>query len=330
MRFSVIVPVYGVEKLLPSCVESVLSQSFQSFELILVDDGSPDRSPVICDEYAKLDGRVHVIHQENQGVSTARNVGLAAAEGEYIFFLDGDDVLCTEVLARLVPYIDNHERPDIIIGNIFNWTPTGKKVLVNNARFINDAQGNILQLNQLYAQQNIMLPWQAFCSIYRRDFLNSHQLHFRPDLTAAEDIEFYLNVIQFVRTYALVDIPFVQYRVGRNGSITTNPNFQAVWGELHVFADAALQRAADFPDERLMRSYFADCFARRIIHIPKLQLINDRELCYQFVRTHQKILTYTSNRPMYIASKIVWSLMGYRLGSKIMSLIKDMIKSIGF
>ena len=90
-RLSVIVPVYKVEKYLPKCVESILSQSMKDFELILVDDGSPDNCGALCDAYAAKDERVKVIHQKNAGVSVARNVGLGAAVGEYVGFIDSDD-----------------------------------------------------------------------------------------------------------------------------------------------------------------------------------------------------------------------------------------------
>ena len=91
LLFSIIVPVYKAEKYISECVDSVLAQTFEDFELILADDGSPDRCPEICDEYAKKDSRIKVIHKENGGASSARNSGIDAACGEYIIFLDSDD-----------------------------------------------------------------------------------------------------------------------------------------------------------------------------------------------------------------------------------------------
>lgn len=98
---SVIVPVYKVERYLHTCIDSVLNQIYKNLELILVDDGSPDNCPIICDEYAAKDIRVKVIHKENGGVSTARNVALDNAQGEYIAFLDGDDFWHSEYLKIL-------------------------------------------------------------------------------------------------------------------------------------------------------------------------------------------------------------------------------------
>ena len=97
-KISIIVPVYNTEKYLRHCLDSILNQSFQDFELLLVDDGSKDRSGKICDEYAEKDKRVSVWHQENQGVSVARNVGLEHAQGEWIYFPDSDDIVIENAL----------------------------------------------------------------------------------------------------------------------------------------------------------------------------------------------------------------------------------------
>ena len=98
---SVIVPVYRVEKYIRRCVDSILAQSFRDYELILVDDGSPDYSGAICDEYATRDPRIRVIHKENGGLSSARNVGIDAASGEYLFFMDSDDIIHPDTLRIL-------------------------------------------------------------------------------------------------------------------------------------------------------------------------------------------------------------------------------------
>ena len=101
MEISVIVPIYGVEKYLPACIESILSQTFTDFELILVDDGSPDDCPRLCDEAAKRDARIRVIHQANQGVAAARNAALNVAAGNWIGFIDADDFVAPRYLETL-------------------------------------------------------------------------------------------------------------------------------------------------------------------------------------------------------------------------------------
>ena len=91
MQFSVIVPIFKVEDYIERCIDSILAQTFTDFEVILVDDGSPDRCPQICDEYEKKDQRIRVIHKPNGGLVSARNAGIFAAKGDYITYVDGDD-----------------------------------------------------------------------------------------------------------------------------------------------------------------------------------------------------------------------------------------------
>ncbi|MFW5510256.1 MAG: glycosyltransferase family 2 protein, partial [Prevotella sp.] len=95
---SIIIPIYNVEKYLRQCLDSVVNQTYQDWEAILVDDGSSDSSPAICDEYAKKDSRFKVLHQANGGVSSARNIGLNKSHGEWLIFLDADDMLKNNAL----------------------------------------------------------------------------------------------------------------------------------------------------------------------------------------------------------------------------------------
>ena len=109
MRFSIIVPIYKVEKYLSQCIESILSQTYENFELILVDDGSPDSCPNICDEYAKKDDRVRVIHKKNGGLVSARKAGLEIAQGDYVCFVDGDDFIIDSMLATFDGILSKEE-----------------------------------------------------------------------------------------------------------------------------------------------------------------------------------------------------------------------------
>lgn len=114
---SVIIPVYNVEKYLKKCINSVLIQSYKNLQIILVDDGSTDMSPIICDEYAKLDNRIFVIHKKNGGLSSARNAGLKAAIGNYITFLDSDDYISSTTYEELYTILE--ERKDRIACTCF-------------------------------------------------------------------------------------------------------------------------------------------------------------------------------------------------------------------
>ena len=122
---TIIIPVYNVEKFLPQCLDSILSQTFTDWECILIDDGSPDNSGAICDEYAQQDSRFRVIHQENKGVSAARNAGLDVAKGEWIAFVDSDDWVERDTYQRAFDTIVKHEA-DLVCFNINRVTSNGK------------------------------------------------------------------------------------------------------------------------------------------------------------------------------------------------------------
>lgn len=117
-RLSIIVPVYKVEKYIHKCVDSILNQTFTDFELILVDDGSPDNCGRICDEYAEKDSRVRVIHKKNGGLSDARNYGIDAAQGEIIGFVDSDDDIDLNMYKSMIEYMDKHDL-DIVCADTY-------------------------------------------------------------------------------------------------------------------------------------------------------------------------------------------------------------------
>ena len=114
MKLSIVVPVYGVEETLPRCVESILSQAYDDYELILVDDGSPDGSGALCDHYATIDPRVMVVHQANGGLSSARNKGISLSTGDYLTFIDSDDYIGENTLSVLMSRLEAHPDYDML------------------------------------------------------------------------------------------------------------------------------------------------------------------------------------------------------------------------
>lgn len=113
---SVVIPVYNVEKYLDRCIESVINQTYQNLEIILVDDGSPDRCPQMCDMWAEKDSRIKVVHKKNEGLGMARNTGIACATGEYICFLDSDDYIDLQVIEKAIRLADSTESDIVLFG----------------------------------------------------------------------------------------------------------------------------------------------------------------------------------------------------------------------
>lgn len=117
MLISIIIPIYKVEKYLKRCIDSVLVQTYSNLQIILVDDGSPDNCPKICDEYASRDTRIEVIHQKNSGVSNARNNGLKIAKGDYVLFIDSDDYIAPDMCEKML-ILAEQEKADMVVCNI--------------------------------------------------------------------------------------------------------------------------------------------------------------------------------------------------------------------
>lgn len=146
-KISIIVPVYKVEKYLHKCVDSILNQTFKDFELILVDDGSPDKCGEICDEYARVDDRVRVIHKENGGLSDARNAGIDVAEGEYIGFVDSDDYIDADMYEVLY---------DVLLKNDADISVCGVYECFSNRIEKNNMDGKIHVFNNKDAVKEVL------------------------------------------------------------------------------------------------------------------------------------------------------------------------------
>ena len=118
IKFSIIVPVYNVEQYLKDCIESILKQSFENYEILLIDDGSTDRSGLICDEYVSSDSKITAFHKENGGLSDARNYGIKRAQGEYLVFIDSDDYIEPDALDKFNKQLEELNNPDVLITHI--------------------------------------------------------------------------------------------------------------------------------------------------------------------------------------------------------------------
>lgn len=127
---SIIIPIFKVEKYLEECLESVINQTYKNLEIILIDDGSPDNCPEICDKYALKDTRIKVIHQENQGLSAARNTGIKCMTGEYVLFLDSDDYLNINYCENIIS-VAKDTNSDIVVSEIITIDDEGKRVYCN-------------------------------------------------------------------------------------------------------------------------------------------------------------------------------------------------------
>lgn len=201
---SIIVPVYGVEAYLPACVDSLLVQTYKNFEIILVDDGSPDGCPAICDAYAAKDPRVHVIHKKNGGAASARNAGLDATQGEYICFVDSDDLVCPNYVEKLRSTLDATDA-DIAVCGFTQMTRDNETVYADRETAgVFDCSDYIAQFLKYWT---CALLWNK---IFRREAIGTLRME---EGHRIDDEFFTYQVVLNCRSIAVFDAPLYRYRL---------------------------------------------------------------------------------------------------------------------
>ncbi len=191
MLFSVIVPIYKVQKYLVRCVDSVLNQSFKDFELILVDDGSPDGCPEICDSYAEKDKRVKIIHKENGGLVSARQAGICIAEGKYIFNLDGDDALAADALMSAYEIIKETDADIVSFSyKIYEKGEIKEKVddLADEGLYERESIKKFIYPKLLVDKNMEHLFYFLWGKAIRRSLVTPHQLNVSGKISLGEDL----------------------------------------------------------------------------------------------------------------------------------------------
>lgn len=229
-KITIIVPVYNVEIYLPHCINSILAQTFTDWELLLVDDGSPDRSGEICDEYAKTDKRIRVFHKKNGGVSSARNLGLDNAHGKWVTFVDADDYILPDFIKGLYKPIETGEPVDFVHGGCCN-VENGHIIGVNQSyeNYIGEDPGYVfkkfrgLTVSKLFSLENVNRGGDGL------------PLRFDEKMKIAEDMAFTLDYLMSVKRYAFVEEKGYCYRVDNMSSATKSKNTAMYETELHSF-----------------------------------------------------------------------------------------------
>lgn len=206
--FSIIVPVYNSGTFLEACIESIISQSYSNWELILVNDGSSDNSPRICDSYALIDARIKVFHNNNNGVSVTRNIGLDIACGKYICFIDSDDVIDSFLLEKVLPFTE--KQIDCIVYG-YDRIHNGKleQFVLPNRESGNVETKNIESFIWELKYYNLFVPlWNK---IYKSSIIEKYNLRNENDITINEDLIFNQRFFHKIKTLSYINIPLYHY-----------------------------------------------------------------------------------------------------------------------
>ena len=235
---SVIIPVYNVSSFLGECIESVCDQTFMDLEIILVDDGSTDESGMICDIYAKKDARIRVIHQENRGLSGARNTGIMQAKGEYLVFIDSDDRVKLEMIQVLYEAMKQYAA-EIVICSYCTIQENAPKRFLPEEKKIDTQKVEILSgrecVKKMYSSETVDMT-VAWNKLYKRSMFEKLKY---PDKRLHEDEFLTYKIIYPLKKCAYLKVPLYEYRI-RNGSIMGNKNIFRLRDKMDAFEERYL------------------------------------------------------------------------------------------
>lgn len=208
IKFSIIIPVYNVEKYLPKCIESIINQTYSNLEIICINDGSSDNSKPILEDYSQKDSRIKVINKENEGVSTARNIGIEIATGDYFLFVDADDFIEPDACSILYNEISLNEN-DLIFFNHFAVTTNTKR----EVSLIKDK-------HKIYTLDYFLTNASMWGCCYKTFYIKSNKIQFPSNISVSEDQIFKIFALLKKPRIGVIDKPLYNYICFRNDSVT--------------------------------------------------------------------------------------------------------------
>lgn len=322
MKFSIIIPIYKVEKYLHECVDSVLSQSFTDYEIILVDDGSPDDCPRICDEYAQKDKRIKVVHQANAGLACARNSGIKEAVGDYIVCIDSDDYLKDNTILQKIA--------DKAVGDV-DVVLHGYQKFFESTNSLGDSYIPILKGKCSTAEMlqevlgNNSYCGTAWTKAVRLSILHDNHIEFRPGMIS-EDIDWYLHLLCHAKTFDSINEVAIIYRQ-RPGSISHAPKLNSLTDNLWILEYWPNQFKSLLSDETLidsMLSVMAFYYANDLILFSSYS--SDVSKPYkQRLKVQSYLLDY-SKTPRALTVRKIYKFLGFSMTVMLLKLLSKLKK----
>lgn len=218
-KLSIIIPVYNVEKYLPKCLESILKQSFKDLEVICVNDGSTDGSLEVLQKIKKNDDRVVIIDKKNEGSGIARNIGLSTAQGEYVYFIDSDDWLEDDVLAKIIAKADELQTDILVFGGLSYYNGKGQNGAYSKNKLPKKYFGKVVSAKDI-KKDIFKFPSTAWTKLYRRSFLIKNEIKFQNIRAGQDQLPFFHSMIMADRIAILPENIYC-YQKNREGSVTS-------------------------------------------------------------------------------------------------------------
>ncbi|MGN0527793.1 MAG: glycosyltransferase family 2 protein [Eubacterium sp.] len=314
--FSIIVPVYNVEKYLNQCVESIVNQTYSNFEIILVDDNSPDNCPALCDEWAEKDSRIKVIHKANGGASSARNAGIDASTGDYILFVDSDDFYnSNDTLMVLKDKIEN-TKSDIVVFGCTDWNMITDKTVISRTGYDLDLinQGDKDKTFHYLLSQK-MLPGGPTIFCTSRRVIEDNQIRFKEGIQD-EDYDYVLSAFMYSSSIFAVDNPFYTYRYGRNNSVTASASIKMIDGIAYTIEkwSEICEKCNNEQLKKDLLNYIAFVFSTGYVVAGRMKNKEEKKRAFSILKKYGYILDYGYWRKTRII-KFAVKIFGVRLFS---------------
>ena len=321
VNFSLVVPVYNIEKYLYQCVNSIFNQTLKNYEVILINDGSTDNSGKICDEIASAHDNVTVIHKKNGGLSDARNIGLTRAKGEYIVFIDSDDYIELGSLEKFQDQLEKSQKPDVMITKIKKVYPDANiKFMDGNMpvdNLLNSDKEKILEW--MFSNSNSL--WPAVRYVVKNELIKKNNLEFAVGYFH-EDIDWTSKLFLYANKFTILNFYWYNHRMERKGSITNTKNAKRTLDVIELVSKninnaeyyMLLSKQKELIFTRLVKSIFYN------LGDYKYYSKNEKELVVKALILNKDIFKYTSNLQHRIFIMLC-NRLGFKAGLSIMSFL---------
>lgn len=265
-KASIIVPVYNIERYIRGCVESLLIQTYENLEIILVDDGSLDHSGEICDMYAQKDSRIRVVHKKNGGLSDARNKGAEIATGEYLFFIDGDDTVSSELVERTVICAEEKSAEMVIFDFESVEEDTGRRDLYHFAL----PENKILNLQEM--PEILLKTPTAWCRMYKKEFWDNSGITYPKGIWYEDLATVPKLILKASKIVYIGDMPLYYYML-RKGSIMRSNNFEKSYKDRTYVLDSLRAYFRAEKKEQLYRKEIEYLFFEHGYFVPSKEIV---------------------------------------------------------
>ena len=278
-KVSIILPIYNVEKYLEKCVDSVISQTYQNIEVILVDDGSKDSSGRICDELVENDNRIKVIHKKNGGLASARNAGYEVATGEYLMYIDSDDVIKNDIVEKCVCTMEK-EQSDVVIFGYEKTSEDGQ--VLETCRWGNKTYSHDEMVEYLYEAICNMSFGYAWNKLYRKSVLDKSKVLGDAKVIDREDLVYNLELLRFWNRITYINSVGYEY-LQRSSSLLHNSNLARLKGVEYFVKRVEKINIGNAEVERkvfnmMVLHYLSDCIIKNILWNDELSVKEKKKL----------------------------------------------------